>query len=150
MSNQETERKAPPIKGVLETPVYVDDLEVAHGFYHDCLGFERMVTGPRISAYDIAPGQVLIVCLRGACEVDSEIGGDLVPGHRMDGQGHFAFRIEADRIEEWIAYLEEQGTEIVSRTTWPLGGKSLYFNDPFGNVVELATGNIWPNDREAG
>ncbi|WP_319529009.1 VOC family protein [uncultured Cohaesibacter sp.] len=141
-------RKAPPIKGVLETPVYVDDLDVAHGFYHGILGFERMLTGERISAYDIAPGQVLIVCLRGACDADSEIGGDLVPGHRMDGKGHFAFRIGAERIEEWIAYLECRGVDILSRARWPLGGRSFYFSDPFDNVVELATGNIWPNDRE--
>ncbi|SNY93941.1 Glyoxalase-like domain-containing protein [Cohaesibacter sp. ES.047] len=146
---EQPNRAAPPIKGVLETPVYVDDLDEAHGFYNGLLGFERMIKGPRICAYNVAPSQILIVCLRGACDADSEIGGAVVPGHRMDGIGHFAFRISARDIDGWQAYLEAKGINIVSRANWPLGGESFYFRDPFGNVVELATGNVWPNDRDA-
>lgn len=60
----------PAIKGILETPVYVDDLQTAYAFYHDLLGFDRMVEGDRIHAFAVAPGQVLIACQRGMCEVD--------------------------------------------------------------------------------
>ena len=139
----------PAIKGILETPVYVDDLQTAYAFYHDILGFDRMVEGDRIHAFAVAPGQVLIACQRGMCEVDSEIGGALVPGHRADGPSHFAFRIDMEAIEAWKAYLTGEGIAILSEAQWPLGGKSLYFNDPFGNVLEMATGDIWPNDRTA-
>lgn len=137
---------SPRIKGVLETPVYVDDLSVAHAFYHDVLGLERMVEGERIYAYSVAAGQVLIVCLRGAADDDAYVNGSLVPGHRSDGPSHFAFRIEINALDEWIGYLGEKGIEIESRVEWPLGGISIYFRDPFDNVVELATGGVWPND----
>lgn len=55
----------PAIASILETPVYVDDLDVAYDFYHGLMGLRRMVAGDRINAYDVAPGQVLIVCRRG-------------------------------------------------------------------------------------
>ena len=139
----------PPIKAILETPVYVDDLDQAYGFYHELLGLERMVTGERIHAYDVAPGQVLIVCDRKASQEDAEIGGARVPGHGATGVGHFAFRIHMDALVDWIAYLAENRVAIESRVRWPLGGESLYFRDPSDNIVELATGGVWPNDPDA-
>ncbi|WP_316861687.1 VOC family protein [uncultured Cohaesibacter sp.] len=137
----------PRIMGILETPVYVDDLEQAHAFYNGVLGLERMVAGERLHAYDVAPRQVLIVCLRGACDEDALIDGQRVPGHHATGPAHFAFRIDESQLEAWRDYLVERGIEIESRVTWPLGGSSLYFRDPFGNVVELATGGVWPSDQ---
>ena len=68
------------ITGILETPVYVDDLAKAYDFYHGFLGLERMIEGDRIHAYDVAAGQVLIVCLRGASDEDALINGQKVPG----------------------------------------------------------------------
>ena len=136
----------PRIDGILETPVYVDDLDVAYRFYHGILGLEQMLHGDRIHAYSVAPRQVLIACLRGACDADSLVGGAMVPGHRADGPGHFAFRIAYDALEAWIAHLEAEGVTIESQVNWPMGGKSFYFRDPFDNVVELATAGVWPND----
>nr|WP_321459467.1 VOC family protein [uncultured Cohaesibacter sp.] len=134
------------ITSILETPVYVDDLDTAYQFYHDLLGLRRMVKGERIDAYDVAPGQVLIACLLGACEQDAVIDGQRVPGHHARGPAHFAFRIEWQDLEDWIDKLAESGVAIESAVTWPLGGSSIYFRDPFENVVELATAGVWPND----
>lgn len=136
----------PKIKAILETPVYVDDLDKAHAFYHGLLGLSRMIKGVRINAYDVAPGQVLIICLRGACDADAEINGQRVPGHHSVGPSHFAFRIDTQDLEPWSERLGEVGIAIESRVIWPLGGTSIYFRDPFDNVVELATAGIWPND----
>lgn len=136
----------PQILSVLETPVYVDDMEQAHDFYHGVLGLTRMMEGVRVSAYDVAPTQALLVCLRGACDEDVMVRGALVPGHRADGPGHFAFRIAIDTIDAWIEHLEGHKIALESRVEWPGGGTSLYFRDPFDNVVELGTAGIWPND----
>ena len=111
----------PRIQGILETPVYVDDLDRSHAFYHGILGLERMLKADRIHAYNLAPGQVLIVCLRGACEEDSDVGGNKVPGHRADGPGHFAFRIDSDTMPDWLTYLAQKGIAIESAVTWPSG-----------------------------
>ena len=137
----------PKIKGVLETPVYVDDMAEAKAFYAGILGLDVMIESSRICAYDVAPGQVLLTFLRGVCDEDALVNGDVVPGHRMDGVGHFAFRIDADTIDAWIAHLGHHKIALDSRVRWPAGGESLYFRDPFSNVVELGTAGIWPNDR---
>ena len=134
------------IVGILETPIYVDDLDVAYAFYNGVLGLHRMIEGDRIHAYDVAPGQVLIACLRGACDEDAEINGQLVPGHCTHGPSHFAFRINKEDEASWLNHIAKEGLAIESQVTWPLGGHSIYFRDPFNNILELATAGIWPND----
>jgi len=136
---------APPIDGILETAVYVDDMEAAHGFYSGLLGLKRMVEGERLYAYDAGPAQTLLVFHRGHTGRDVETEGGTVPGHDTSGPGHFAFRISSDQLQPWRSYLKGQGIAITSEVTWPAGGRSLYFNDPDGNVLELAAAPLWPN-----
>ncbi|WP_417694541.1 VOC family protein [Roseibium sp.] len=136
---------APAISGILETAVYVDDMEAAHGFYAGVLGLERMVGGDRLSAYDAGPAQTLLVFLRGATAEDVPTPGGVVPGHHAQGPAHFAFHIVGADYEPWRNYLGSQGIEIISEVTWPQGGKSLYFNDTDGNVLELASPPLWSN-----
>jgi hypothetical protein len=39
----------------------------------------------------------------------------------------------------------DRGIPIVSEVTFDKGGRSPYFNDPAGNVLELATPGHWAN-----
>ena len=134
-----TNRGAPRIDGLLETAVYVDDLERADRFYGDVLGLERVLDTPRMMTYIVAPAQVLLVFRRGMTEEDSETAGGVVPGHHSEGPAHFAFAIEAGAYEAWKRHLEAAGVPIISQVRWSKGGRSLYFNDPDGNVLEMAT-----------
>ncbi|WP_029057546.1 VOC family protein [Stappia stellulata] len=136
------------VRGILETSVYVDDLDRAHAFYGDILGLERMVSGDRLSAYDAAPGETLLVFLRGATSQDVPTSGGLVPGHHSEGPSHFAFKVAKADLNAWRAHFAQAGVSIVSEVTWPAGGVSLYVNDPDGNVVEFAAPALWPNYRE--
>ena len=43
----------------------------------------------------------------------------------------------------WREQLRQQGVTIEQELTWPSGGQSLYFRDPAGNSVELATPATW-------
>ncbi|GGB58481.1 lactoylglutathione lyase [Roseibium aquae] len=135
----------PPLDGLLETAVYVDDMDAAHAFYQDILGLKRMVKGTRLFAYDAGPAQALLVFHRGHTGEDVETPGGTVPGHDTEGHGHFAFRIAADQIGAWRRYLQDRQVEIISEVAWPAGGTSLYFRDPDGNVLELAAPPLWPN-----
>jgi len=135
----------PPLDGILETPVYVDDMDAAHAFYQDVLGLKRMVKGERLYAYDAGPAQTLLVFHRGHTGEDVETPGGVVPGHDTSGHGHFAFKIPAEQIEAWRSYLGDCRVDIISEVTWPAGGTSLYFRDPDGNVLELAAAPLWPN-----
>jgi catechol 2,3-dioxygenase-like lactoylglutathione lyase family enzyme len=66
-----------------------------------------------------------------------------VPTHGASGEGHVAFVIEESEIEGWRRRLEEHGVAIEAEVGWPQGGRSLYFRDPDGNVLELAPPGLW-------
>jgi catechol 2,3-dioxygenase-like lactoylglutathione lyase family enzyme len=46
-------------------------------------------------------------------------------------------------MPQWRAHLEGRGVEIESQVEWPNGGRSIYFRDPAGNSVEIATPELW-------
>lgn len=50
-----------------------------------------------------------------------------------------AFAINARELKRWEALLTGHGIAIEGRVRWPCGGESLYFRDPDGNLLELAT-----------
>ncbi|MBD8875460.1 VOC family protein [Roseibium polysiphoniae] len=136
---------APSLDGILETAVYVDDMDAAHGFYEGVLGLTRMVAGDRLFAYDVGPAQTLLVFYRGHTGEDVATPGGIVPGHDSVGHSHFAFRVDAGKLQAWRDHFARCDVEIVSEVIWPAGGTSLYFNDPDGNVLELASAPLWPN-----
>jgi catechol 2,3-dioxygenase-like lactoylglutathione lyase family enzyme len=55
-----------------------------------------------------------------------------------------AFSIAAEDLAGWEARLEALGIPVEGRTKWPRGGVSLYFRDPEGHLLELATPGLWP------
>jgi catechol 2,3-dioxygenase-like lactoylglutathione lyase family enzyme len=140
-----SEAIAPPIRGILETAVYVDSLERAHRFYGGVLGLPRVLDSPRMLTYAAAPGQVLLVFHRGMTQGDLATPGGVVPGHHSRGPSHFAFAIDHATYDGWKGHLATAGVMLTSEVTWPQGGRSLYFNDPDGNVLEMATPGLWPN-----
>ena len=50
----------------------------------------------------------------------------------------------ADALAEWEARLAEEAIAIEGRTKWRRGGESIYFRDPDGHLLELATPGLWP------
>jgi hypothetical protein len=44
------------------------------------------------------------------------------------------------QIDPWRDHLGREGIAIEAEVAWPEGGHSIYFRDPSGNSVELATG----------
>jgi catechol 2,3-dioxygenase-like lactoylglutathione lyase family enzyme len=135
----------PPLRGILETAMFSDDLARAHAFYGGVFGLQCVLDTPRMLTYAVAPRQVLLVFKRGATREDSVTPEGVIPGHHTEGPAHFAFAIEVADYSAWKAYLEAEGVPIRSEMNWARGGKSLYFDDPDGNVLELATPGLWPN-----
>jgi catechol 2,3-dioxygenase-like lactoylglutathione lyase family enzyme len=136
----------PAIRGVLETAIYVDDLGRARAFYEDVLGLRPMYADGRMSAYDAGPGSAFLVFKRGASNHRTALPGGAIPAHDGRGPLHFAFAIPRAALAEWEAHLERERVTIEDRVTWPRGGHSIYFRDPDGHLVELATPGLWPND----
>ena len=131
------------ILGVVETSLYVNDLKESIGFYEDLFGFERLVSDDRFCAFAVANRQVLLLFRKGASTEPMPFPGGIIPPH--DGQGtlHLAFGIPTKAFDGWKARLAARNFAIESTVSWPLGGRSLYFRDPDGHLVELLTPGVW-------
>lgn len=137
--------RAPPLGSVLETALYVDDMPRARAFYEGVMGLAPMVADARLVAYPLAPGSVLLLFRRGSTLTPVTLPGGILPAHDGAGPLHIAFAVARDDLDAWTARLESSATTIVSRIAWPKGGLSLYFHDPDGHLLELATPGLWAN-----
>ena len=134
-------RSAPKLNGVLETALYVDDLERAARFYEDVLGLAALTSDSRFRAYDVGSRSVLLLFRRGATLETVRLPGGTIPPHDGDGPLHIAFAV--DDLAAWELRLNESHIPIEGRTVWPRGGHSLYVRDPDGHLLEFATPGLW-------
>jgi catechol 2,3-dioxygenase-like lactoylglutathione lyase family enzyme len=128
---------------VLETALYVDDLERAARFYERVLGLKALTSDARFRAYDVGGTSVLLLFKRGATLETVHMPGGTIPPHDGHGPLHIAFAIAADELPRWEQALGGHGVEIEGRTDWSRGGHSIYFRDPDGHLLELATPGLW-------
>jgi catechol-2,3-dioxygenase len=133
----------PAVRRVLETALYVDDLPRAKAFYDRLFGFSALTADERLCAYDVGGTSVLLLFKRGGTLAPVTLPGGKIPPHDGHGPLHMAFAIDAADLPAWEARLAEESITIDSRMRWPAGGESLYFRDPDGHVLELATPGIW-------
>jgi catechol 2,3-dioxygenase-like lactoylglutathione lyase family enzyme len=129
---------------ILESALYVTDLDAAEGFYGGILGLERIAkVGGRHVFFRCGSGVILLFNAE-ATKVPPPADARLpVPPHGTVGQGHLCFAASADEIERWRTRLVELGVEIEADFHWPAGGRSIYFRDPSGNSLEFAEPKIW-------
>ena len=136
---------APRISGLLETSLYVADLERAAAFYEGVLDLRVMLRSPRLVALDAGRQGVLLLFLAGATSADVVEAGGTIPGHEGTGRLHMAFAVPVEDLESWRTRLAAAGVALTGEMAWARGGVSLYIADPDGHVVELATPGLWPN-----
>jgi catechol 2,3-dioxygenase-like lactoylglutathione lyase family enzyme len=134
----------PRLNGMLETALYVDDLRRAQRFYEDILELRPVFSDGRLTAYDVGGRSILLVFARGASMETVALEGGVIPGHDGAGPLHCAFAISADELPAWKERLTVRGVQIEGCMDWPRGGKSIYFRDPDGHLLELATPGLWP------
>lgn len=137
--------RRPAIDGVVETCLYVTDVEASRDFYVKVFGFEPLGGGDRIQPLKVRQGQVLILFRRGGTPKPIPAGSGFIPPHDGSGEQHFAFGVPRDSFEDWKSYLGGLDIKIESIVDWPQGGRSLYFRDPDRLLVELITPGVWAN-----
>jgi catechol 2,3-dioxygenase-like lactoylglutathione lyase family enzyme len=130
---------APPIEAVIETAIYATDLGAVEVFYTSVLGLPVIgrETGRHVF-FRVGTANVLLVF-----NADTTLGGEHLPPHGARGPGHFALGVSAESLEAWRDHLAACGVVIEKEVTWALGGRSLYFRDPTGNLAELVTPGVW-------
>jgi catechol 2,3-dioxygenase-like lactoylglutathione lyase family enzyme len=133
----------PLIARILETALYVDDIEAASAFYRDVLGLRVLESGSRLVSMDAGQATILLLFQRGATLSGLDTPGGRIPPHDGHGPAHLAFAVAADALDAWESHLQRSGVTIESRVQWQGGGRSIYFRDPDGHSVELATPGTW-------
>lgn len=133
----------PAISGLKETALYVDDVDRAVRFYRDVLGLAILARDERFCALDVNGRHVLLLFLRGASNQTAALPGGTIPPHDGSGPIHAGFAVEAAELEAWESHLAEHGVQVLSHVDWPRGGRSLYFRDPDGHLLELLTPGVW-------
>ena len=133
----------PKLNRVLETALYVTDLDRAASFYTDVLGLPCIYSDHRMRTYDVGGNGVLLLFPHGQSLEPIETPGGWVPPHDGQGPMHVAFSISASELEEWQHHLQAAGVAIEGRTQWPRGGVSVYFRDPDHHLLEIATPGLW-------
>jgi catechol 2,3-dioxygenase-like lactoylglutathione lyase family enzyme len=129
---------------ILETALYVDDLDEAERFYADVLGLERLAKAEGRHLFFRCCGTVLLLFDPEVTEVPPAPDAKLpVPPHGSRGPGHLCFAASAEEIELWKKRLEAQNIAVEADFEWPQGGRSIYFRDPSGNSLEFAEPRIW-------
>jgi catechol 2,3-dioxygenase-like lactoylglutathione lyase family enzyme len=124
---------------VLETCLYVDDLDAAERFYATVLGLEldAKVAGRHVF-FRCGNAMFLLFDPRTTGQPSGSF-----PTHGAYGPGHAAFAATPSEIPAWREQLQRHGVVVESEVSWPGGGQSLYFRDPAGNVLEIATPSLW-------
>ncbi len=132
------------VKAILETCLYATDLNEMEVFYKNVLGLEPFSKEEdRYLFYRCGAGVLLIFNPEKSSVQKIEYNGDSIPPHGSKGEGHICFKIKDSEIPAWREWLLEKGVVIESEVTWRSGDKSIYFRDPTGNCLEVASPGLW-------
>ena len=127
------------IPDILEVCLYVSDIAEAERFYKDLFAMEPYSrSGSRHVFFRVGKMMFLLF------NPDETRKQGSVPSHGATGEGHIAFAITHEKISFWRRRLQAHNVAIEQEYEWPAGGHSIYFRDPFGNSIELATRDTWP------
>lgn len=129
---------------ILESALYVTDLEAAEAFYAEILGLERIgkVEGRHVF-FRCGQGVLLLFDAEATRHPPAPDARLPVPAHGTSGQGHLCFSASAEELDRWKAHLTAHGVAIEAEFEWPQGGRSIYLRDPSGNSLEFAEPKIW-------
>jgi catechol 2,3-dioxygenase-like lactoylglutathione lyase family enzyme len=133
-----TAAQPPQITGILETVLYVTDIDRAEQFYCEVMSLRQIGKEPgRHVFFRVGSGALLLFRAERTRRTTS------LPPHGADGEIHVCFTVSPTDYETWKQRVQEHGVTVLQETEWPRG-RSFYFRDPDGNLLELANADIWP------
>src|SRR5262245_16665710 len=96
------------IKAVVETAIYVDDLQATEAIYRTILGLAVIGKEPgRHVFFQVGEAGVLL-----AFRSKATLKGDQLPQHGASGPGHFALGIDTESFDGWLLLLRSHSVAI--------------------------------------
>ena len=135
----------PIVSHILETSLYVSDLHRSAEFYQELFGFRLLLQDHRMCALQVPASGVLLLFKQDGALQPSPTPGGIIPPHGGSGALHLCFAIPVASLDGWANHLEQHGIAVESRVRQHFGGISLYFRDPDGHSLEVATPGLWEN-----
>ncbi len=132
-----------PLRYVMESALYVEDVARAVAFYRDVLGLRVLEEFEQKRGAALAVGNTVLLLFRAE---ETRKGGEL-PAHGARGNGHVAFCVEPDQLQAWKTHLTSHSVEIEQEYSFGDTPPSIYFRDPDGNLLELAVPSLWPWEK---
>jgi catechol 2,3-dioxygenase-like lactoylglutathione lyase family enzyme len=133
------------IDKVIETVLYVSDIERADAFYREVLKLPTMAANERFRAYNVGDRSVLLLFIEGDSLRGAHYPTGFIPAHDGVGPAHIGLAVTKEQLPHWERHLVDNGMEIEGRMRWEHGGESIYFRDPDAHLLELVTPGIWAN-----
>lgn len=126
--------------GVLETALYHDstEREAVERFYREILGLPAIAGWEDGVAFRIGRGVLLLFDREHLAQRPGPVAD-----HATTGAGHACLQARRDDYDHWRERLQAAGVQIVHDHEWNRG-RSFYFKDPAGNLLEIADGDLWP------
>ena len=124
---------------IVETCIYSPDLKIMKDFYVNRLGLDLISEEERRHVFLKAGKSMLLVFNP---ENTSLAANSTFPTHgacTSPSSIHFALEIEQADYEAAKNLLAQNKIAIEKEMSWGSGGKSVYFRDPAGNLVEIVT-----------
>jgi len=131
--------KMPRLKSVLETSLYVQDMNRAIAFYRDVLGLRLISEFEHQRGVAFRIGESILLLF----DPTQTAGPHDLPEHAGSGEGHVAFQVSAEDLPVWRTHLQKHGVAIEKEFSFGNHPPSIYFRDPDHNLLELAVPSIW-------
>ena len=96
-------RATPRVSQILETSLYVDDLDRSRRFYERLFGFTAFMQDERMCAMEVPGEQVLLLFRHGMTDAPASVPGGFIPPHHGRGALHLAFAIPYGELDAWQA-----------------------------------------------
>lgn len=123
---------------IKEVCLYSSDIESAREFYEQVMGFQFFGEVKGRHVFFRVGDLMLLIFNPELTKNDS-----MLPSHFAVGSQHIAFEVSIDEYVIRMLKLKELGISILHEQTWKNGGKSFYFHDPAGNLLEIVQPGIW-------
>lgn len=123
---------------IKETCLYISDLELAENFYNSILEMPVISKVKNRHIFFRCGSSVLLCFIPEATSKEENL-----PPHFAKGKQHVAFEVSRWEYLKTKSMLLERGIHITHEQEWKDGQQSMYFEDPFGHVLEIVPEGIW-------